>query len=219
MSSLSNQSGGRLIRHSGITRVNHWLMALCMLALLVTAFFPILGIKFAWVTIHWVAGIIFTLSVLFHIVYALAQQDWRAMWIAFAELADLISSLAGDLKALKVSPGKYWLMQKIFHHIVAFLSFVAIVTGVLMLFKIDSPLWERDPYVLSSEVWGIVYVLHDFAGLCFIPLIMMHVYFAVRPEKLFYTRSMMKGWITEEEYRAHHDPQKWVVKSDTEEGG
>jgi len=218
MSFSVGETPKRLTRHSAATRINHWLMAACMLALLVTAFFPILGIKFAWVTVHWIAGVIFIVSVFFHIVYALMRQDWRSMWIALGEFADIISSLSGDLKALKVSPGKYWLMQKAFHHVVALLSFVAIVTGVLMLFKIDSPFWERDPYVLSSEVWGIVYVLHDFSGLFFIPLIMMHIYFAVRPEKLFYTRSMIKGWITDEEYRSHHDPEKWVVSVDTEEG-
>lgn len=201
-----------LLRHTLATRINHWLMAACMIALLLTGFLPILGIKFAWVTLHWVSGVIFTASVLFHIIYALTRQDWRSMWIARGEFADVLSSLSGSIKALKVSPGKYWLMQKVYHHIVAIMSLVACVTGILMLLKIDSPFWTRDPYVFSGESWGIIYVLHDFSGLCFIPLIMMHVYFAIRPEKLFYTRSMIKGWITDEEYRAHHDPEKWDTK-------
>jgi len=187
-----------------------------MIALLLTAFLPILGIKFAWVTVHWVSGLIFTASVIFHIVYALMRQDWRSMWIALGEFSDVFNSLSGDMQRLKVSPGKYWLMQKVYHHIVAVLTFVAIVTGIVMLFKIDSPFWARDPYVLSSETWGIIYVLHDFAGLFFLPLIMMHIYFAIRPEKLFYTRSMIKGWITDEEYRKNHDPEKWTIAEENE---
>ncbi len=189
-----------------------------MIALLLTGFLPILGIQFAWVTLHWVCGVIFTVSVLFHVVYALTRQDWRAMWIAPREFADTLSSLSGSVEALKISPGKYWLMQKVYHHIVALMSLIAIVTGILMLLKIDSPFWTRDPYLFSAETWGIIYVLHDFSSLCFILLVMMHIYFAIRPEKLFYARSMVKGWITDGEYRAHHDPEKWAVKDPNRKG-
>ena len=38
-----------------------------------------------------------------------------------------------------------------------------------------------------------------------------HVYFAIRPEKRWQTRSMIKGWITREEYLQHHDPSLWPV--------
>ncbi|MXX15425.1 MAG: cytochrome b/b6 domain-containing protein, partial [Gemmatimonadetes bacterium] len=96
-----------LLRHALATRINHWLMAACMIAQVLTGFLPILGIKFAWVTLHWVSGVIFTASVLFHIIYALTRQDWRSMWIARGEFADVLSSLSGSIKALKVSPGKY----------------------------------------------------------------------------------------------------------------
>jgi formate dehydrogenase subunit gamma len=44
-----------------------------------------------------------------------------------------------------------------------------------------------------------------------ITLIMAHVYFAVRPEKLWMTRSMFSGWISRENYLRHHDPQRWPV--------
>jgi hypothetical protein len=43
----------------------------------------------------------------------------------------------------------------------------------------------------------------------FFGLIMMHVYFALRPEKLFYTRSMILGWITRGEFNANHDADIW----------
>jgi formate dehydrogenase subunit gamma len=44
-----------------------------------------------------------------------------------------------------------------------------------------------------------------------ITLIMAHVYFALRPEKLWMTRSMFRGWISREEFLAHHDPKRWSV--------
>jgi hypothetical protein len=40
-------------------------------------------------------------------------------------------------------------------------------------------------------------------------MVMVHIYFAVRPEKLWITRSMIRGWITRHELNDHHDPRQW----------
>jgi len=37
-----------------------------------------------------------------------------------------------------------------------------------------------------------------------------HLYFTLRPEKLFYLRSMIKGWISEDEHSENHDPERWA---------
>ena len=50
-----------------------------MLVLLVTAFLPIMGIQFAWVTIHWVAGLVLTATIVYHIIHAMFWQDFWAM--------------------------------------------------------------------------------------------------------------------------------------------
>jgi len=55
-------------------------MAAAMLALLVTAFLPRAGYPFAWVTYHWIAGLVLTASILFHIVHATFWQDFWAIW-------------------------------------------------------------------------------------------------------------------------------------------
>ena len=209
--SAVSDGDSRLTRHTLATRLNHWLIAVSVIALILSSFLPILGIKFAWVNIHWVTGLVFTESIAFHTVYAMMYQDWRAMWIKLGEFRDVLASMSGRMDRLTVPPGKYWLMQKVYHHVITVFGIVVIVTGILMMFRIDSPFWERDPYILSSDTWGVVYVLHGFASLCFVPMLMMHIYFAIRPEKLFYTRSMIKGWITREEYLSHHDPSQWSV--------
>ena len=41
-------------RHSKGARYFHWAMSITMFVLLITAFFPVIGIQFAWVTIHWI---------------------------------------------------------------------------------------------------------------------------------------------------------------------
>mgnify|MGYP001403188976 CR=1 FL=1 len=55
------------IRHQLSDRVFHWVMAILTVILLGSAFLPILGVKFDWVPIHWVAGVFLTISVIFHL--------------------------------------------------------------------------------------------------------------------------------------------------------
>jgi formate dehydrogenase subunit gamma len=53
--------------------------------------------------------------------------------------------------------------------------------------------------------------LHGLAGVGLIALIMAHIYFALRPEKLAITRGMIVGSITREHFLEEHDPQRWNV--------
>jgi hypothetical protein len=54
-----------------------------------------------------------------------------------------------------------------------------------------------------------MYVLHGLCGIAFVMLIMIHVYFALRPEKLFITKSMITGTMDREHYLDHYDPERW----------
>jgi cytochrome b subunit of formate dehydrogenase len=58
----------------------------------------------------------------------------------------------------------------------------------------------------------VVYVVHGLSALMLITMVMTHVYFALRPEKAMFLRSMVRGWITRGEYETMHDPQRWQVK-------
>jgi len=66
--------------------------------------------------------------------------------------------------------------------------------------------------------WGLMYVLHGLAGISLIALVIVHVYFAVRPEKLPITASMILGTISREFYRKEHDPERWIVDTGSSEG-
>ena len=50
-------------------------------------------------------------------------------------------------------------------------------------------------------------------SMALIGVIALHIYFGLRLEKLFYTRSIIKGWISEEELKANHDPDEWPKDS------
>ena len=87
-----------------------------------------------------------------------------------------------------------------------------ILTGFFMMFRVRTPFFTRNPYLFGDMTWGVMYVLHGLAGVAFVALIMVHVYFAVRPEKFFLTKSMIFGWISREKYLEHHDPERWPVE-------
>jgi len=202
----------RIARHALIDRLFHWITAICVLILLFTAFLPILEIKFSWVTAHWISGIVLTVVIFCHIVRSLFWQDLRSMWFGLKDIKETFSTLGWFLKlknSVVIKPGKYSPAQKLMHHSVSLFVLITIVTGLLMMVKIDTPFWQRDPYWLSDEKWGIIYFLHGSASLFLITIIMIHIYFAFRPEKLMYTRSMIWGWLSRAEYIEQHDPERW----------
>ena len=202
----------RVLRHALTDRVFHWLTAATVLTLLATAFLPILGLRFPWVTAHWIAGVVLIVAIVFHAVRASLLQDLRSMLIGRSDLRDLLAIAKWNLRLASdppPRPGKYSLAQKLIHIAFALVLLAAAVTGAMMLLRIDTPWWQRNPYWLAEPTWGIVYVVHGLAALLLVTMILAHVYFALRPEKLLFTRAMLRGWITRDEYETHHDPSRW----------
>ena len=193
-------SAGPVQRHKLVDRLYHWVMAASILTLMATAFLPIIGWKFEWLAIHWVTGLVLTAAVAFHIIRSLFFQKIMTM----VPDGKNISSLGMETKT-----GKYNLAQKLYHLAVAVLALSAIGSGLLMLRKIDTPFWKRNPYWFSDHGWGFIYSLHDFAAMALITMVMIHVYFALRPDEWHLTRSMFRGWMTRKEYQDHFDPKRW----------
>jgi len=198
-------NNNHVTRHSLFSRVFHWLMAGCILILVATGILPILKINFEWVTPHWIAGVFLTVAVLIHIFRSLSPMKIKSMWISFSDLKEFVECRG------KVRGGKYSLEQKLMHHGITLFSLVSLVTGWLLLLKIDTPIWEKNPFIFEASTWGIIYLFHGIATLLFIFSIMMHVYFSLRPEKSHYLRSIFKGLLTRKEYNENHDPDRWDV--------
>ena len=83
----------RVKRHTFMARLFHWVMAVTMLVLLFTGFLPVIGVQFAWVTIHWVAGVVLTLSIIFHIIHSTFWMDLWTMWISGRDITEAINSI------------------------------------------------------------------------------------------------------------------------------
>jgi len=205
----------KIPRHSLVARSFHWVMAASMFTLLFTAFLPKVGVRFDWITYHWIAGIVLTVSVIFHIIHASFWLDFWAIWPDKEDLVDASKRVRRFLGWPAPPPrrfAKYPLENKLYHGAIIATGLAAIGTGVFMMFRVRTILFPRNPYLFSDLTWGLMYVLHGLAGVGLIALVMMHVYFAVRPEKLDITKSMIFGSMKREFYLAHYDPERWNVE-------
>jgi cytochrome b subunit of formate dehydrogenase len=203
----------RVPRHSLAARLFHWIMAAAMFALLITAFLPRIGVRFPWVTYHWIAGIVLTGSIIFHVIHATFYLDPWSIWPDKADIEDAGRRLRRSLGQSAPPPrrfAKYPLENKMYHGVIVLAGLAATITGVFMMFRVRTGILPRNPYLFGDMTWGMMYVLHGLAGVGLIALIMIHVYFAVRPEKLDITKSMIFGSMSREHYLEHHDPERWA---------
>jgi len=210
----------KVARHSLAARLFHWVMAAAMLILLLTAFLPKVGVRFPWVTYHWMAGLVLTASILFHIIHASFFMDFWSIWFDRTDLEDAGRKwrrIRGGATALPRRAGKYPLENKMYHAIIVLTGLSVTLTGVFMIFRVRTPFLTRDPYLFGDMTWGMMYVLHGLAGVGLIALIMVHIYFAVRPEKLDITKSMIFGSMSREHYLENHDPQRWAPEAGSPE--
>jgi cytochrome b subunit of formate dehydrogenase len=202
----------RVARHGLSARLFHAIMALAMLALLFTAFLPKVGVQFPWVTYHWIAGIVLSISVLYHIFDAFLSLDFWSIWPDKVDIEDAGRRMKRALGQAAPEPrkfAKYPLENKLYHLVVMLAGLSVIVTGLFMMKRVRTPFFSRNPYLFGDMTWGWMYVLHGLAGVGFVALVTVHIYMAIRPEKFFITKSMIFGWMSRENYLEHHDPSRW----------
>jgi cytochrome b subunit of formate dehydrogenase len=219
---LSVRLPERIRRHSLVARLFHWIMAVAMFTLLFTAFLPKVGVPFNWVTYHWIAGLVLTASIVFHIVHASLFLDFWSIWPDKIDLEDSVKRIKrffGMSADLPRRPGKYPLDNKLYHGVIVLCGLAVVITGVFMMFRVRTGILPRNPYLFGDMTWGLMYVLHGLAGVGLIGLVIVHVYFAIRPEKLPITYSMIFGTMKRGFYLDEHDPERWVVAPAASESG
>ena len=210
----------KVVRHTGAARIFHWVMAASMLVLLATGFLPIVGLEFAWLSIHWISGLILILCILYHIVHASFFLDFWSIWILPRDLREAVQRTKRQFgQSVDVGKhGKYPIDHKLYHLAVSIFGLIVSATGLLMMMRIDNPILSQNEALFTDANWGIIYVLHGFSSVLFVALTITHIYFAIRPDKLWLTKSMIFGWVSRADYLAHHDPEKWVVSEDKSKG-
>ena len=93
-------------------------------------------------------------------------------------------------------------------------GFAVIATGLVMMFRIENALVARNAYLLAEETWGLMYTLHGLGAVLFIMLTLTHIYFSLRPDKIWLTKAMIFGWVTRRQYLEHHEPSRWRVSEE-----
>jgi formate dehydrogenase subunit gamma len=211
----------KIERHGLTARLFHWVMAASMFVLLFTAFLPVAGIKFPWVQWHWMAGLVLTASILFHIVHATFFLDFWSIWVGPSDIPELKAELLRELGQDVPGPksGKYPLGNRLYHLAIVVAGLTVAASGMFMMVRVRTPLFVRNPYLLRDVTWGFTYVAHGLAGVGLVGLVIAHVYFAVRPEKWWITKAMIFGWITRRQYLEHHEPNRWVVRGSAKPAG
>jgi cytochrome b subunit of formate dehydrogenase len=213
---LAARLPARVPRHSRVARYFHWVMAASMFTLLFTAFLPKVGVEFDWVTYHWIAGLVLTASIVFHVIHASFWLDFWAIWPDRTDLQDAGRRMRRFVGLSAPPPrrfAKYPLENKGYHAAIMVSALSAIGTGVFMMFRVET-IVPRNPYLFADTTWGLMYVLHGLAGVGLIALVMVHVYFAIRPEKLDITKSMIVGSMKREFYLEHYDPRRWTIETE-----
>ena len=145
----------RVERHRLPDRLYHWTMAATVLTLLGTGFLPILGWKFEWVTTHWIAGLVLALLVAWHILRASVWLDFWSMVIGYDDVRSgwrAVGRAFGRTGPLPLKPGKYSLLQKLYHVAIACVVLALAATGILMLLKIDAAVAPQSILVLGPRM-------------------------------------------------------------------
>jgi len=204
----------RVARHSLAARTFHWIMAASMLTLLGTASAPVLGLQFNWIEIHWIAGLLLTVSIVYHIIHASFWLDFWSIWLNKDDAREAIARLKRAFGQRAPAPrkaAKYPWDNKMYHTAIVLSALASVPTGILMMNRVETPLFVRNPYLFNDATWGVMYVLHGLSGIGLVGLTIAHVYFAIRPEKRWITKGMIFGDISRQEFLHHHDPERWIV--------
>jgi cytochrome b subunit of formate dehydrogenase len=161
---------------------------------------------------------VLTVSIVFHVIHASFWLDFWSIWPDRTDVEDAWKRVRRFVGMSAPPPqkfAKYPLENKLFHGVIILCGLSVILTGVFMMSRVRTIFFPRNPYLFSDMTWGLMYVLHGLAGVGLIALVMMHVYFGLRPEKRAITKSMILGWMDRDFYLQEHDPKRWVVETDS----
>jgi cytochrome b subunit of formate dehydrogenase len=159
------------------------------------------------------AGILLTGSIISHIIHATFFLDFWSIWVGPRDIPEAKAEIMRDfgVEIGGPKPGKYPLGNRLYHLAVMVAGLGAIGSGLLMMTRVRTPIFDRNPYLMGDAAYGFTYVLHGLTGVGFVGLIIAHIYFALRPEKFWITKSMIFGTITRRQYLEHHDPERWAA--------
>jgi len=72
--------------------------------------------------------------------------------------------------------------------------------------------------LVADDQWGLIYVVHGLGAMSVLAMVMLHLYFTLRPDQWYLLRGMARGWITGAEYRRNYDSARWAEGAANQDG-
>lgn len=228
MAQLTIVDEGRYIRWTRHERIQHWLLAMSFIVLVLTGFGlkypdawwvrPLAGVEWLFVLrgwLHRIAGGIFLLLCVYHILYMALTVRGRRLWIALMptrkDVTDLIRNILYNLTGRGASPSfsHFSYMEK--------LEYFALIWGTVIMGVTGVMLWYPDLTLHFFPVWVIdlITVIHLYeAWLATLAILIWHLYYVIfNPDIYPLNRTMIDGEIEATEFKREY-ALEWKEISD-----
>jgi len=169
----------------------------------------------SWLRLHELFAGLFIVGVLLHIGFSLLQGEPRSMWFEREDWRDLARMTGYAFGQKREYPhfGKYDIVQKLYHLLLAILVAVLIFSGSLLTLN-------AEVLVTLSHNWmRWQRLLHDASSFLIVGMVVMHAYLRLLKANWPTLAAMFTGTISIEYFRRHHDYRRWSphVQPDAEE--
>ncbi len=175
----------KVLRHPLSVRLTHWTVALSGLVLIFSGFgnmpmyqrynvVKIPGLSWSGnyelqLVIHYVAAIVFSVAVLFHIVYHLRRREFAA-WPRRGDLAESWHIVKAMIRGKEEPPhGKFLAEQRLAYLAFVGASAVLLVTGLIKVYK------NTGVVILDPTFLMVVTLIHTGATMIFLFLVIAHL--------------------------------------------
>lgn len=159
----------------------------------------------SWLRLHELFAGLFVVGVLLHIGFSLLQGEPRSMWFERKDWKDLARMTGYVFGGKREYPhfGKYDIVQKLYHLLLAVLvvglilsgSFLTLNAEVLITLSHNSMRWQR--------------LLHDASSFLIVGMVIMHAYLRLLKANWPTLAAMFTGTLSVEYFRQHHDYNRW----------
>lgn len=205
---------GEVLRHPGVVRATHWLVAISGIVLIFSGFGEMPMYKRYYVTaipglgwsgdysimldIHYLAAAVFTAAVFFHMLYHLRRREF-AILPKKGDVAESLVTIKAMLSGKKEPPHEKFLAeQRLAYVAMGAITLMLIVTGLIKTYK------NTGPVVLDPTFLNVVTYAHTLATMLFLGFFIAHIAVFVIKANWPLFKSMFTGKVSREYAESRH---------------
>ncbi len=205
------RGSGNVERYEVGARLYHWGGVFLLMAALAASGLALYApgtmpqAPISWLRIHELLAGLFIIGVLLHIGFSLLQGDPGSMWFERGDWKDFVQMSGYVVGKRRTYPhfGKYDVIQKLYHLLLAVLVAVLIFSGSLLTLNGEVIV------TLSHNLMRWQRLLHDASSFLIVGMVLMHAYLRLLKANWPTLVSMFTGVISTEYFRRHYDYNRW----------